>query len=207
MPVARTRLRFGGRMPALPLAVMLAALMLVGLAAVPAPVGAATQAMVPACSGVNLRASATTGAALRARLATSAKITVAATVPGSSWRTDCAGLKAGSTWHRISHINGATVRSLYGCHVPLCRRRPPEGGPERRPGPRRRRRPPCPPPPAAVPATHRPRGRSERPIRRRADAPGEPRPGRARPPRVPGGPRPRGHRPGCLRSRARPTPS
>jgi hypothetical protein len=93
---------------------MLAALMLVGLAAVPAPVGAATQAMVPACSGVNLRAAATTGATARARLATTARVTVAATVSGSSWRTDCAGPKAGSSWHRISHVNGATVRSLYG---------------------------------------------------------------------------------------------
>jgi len=93
---------------------MLAALLLVGLAAVPAPVGAATQAMVPACSGVNLRSAATTGATARARLATTAKVTVAATIRGSSWRTDCAGLKAGSTWHRISHVNGATVRSIYG---------------------------------------------------------------------------------------------
>ena len=113
VPVARTR-SAGGRTPALPLAVMLAALMLVGLAAVPAPVGAATQAMIPACSGVNLRAAATTSATARARLATTAKVTVAATVPGSSWRTDCAGPKAGSRWHRISHVNGASVRSLYG---------------------------------------------------------------------------------------------
>ena len=93
---------------------MLAALMLVGLAAVPAPVGAAAQAMVPACSGVNLRAAATTGATARARLATTAHVTVAATVSGARWRTDCAGLKAGSTWHRISHVNGATVRSKFG---------------------------------------------------------------------------------------------
>jgi stage II sporulation protein D len=113
VPAARSRTA-RGRTPTVPLAAMLAAVLLVGLAAVPAPVGAATQAMVPACSGVNLRAAASTGATARARLATTAKVTVAATVPGSSWRTDCAGLKAGSTWRRISHVNGATVRSLYG---------------------------------------------------------------------------------------------
>jgi len=113
VPAARSRTPLG-RTPAVPLAALLAAFLLVGLAAVPAPVGAATQAMVPACSGVNLRSAASTGATPRARLATTAKVTVAATVRGSSWRTDCAGLKAGSTWHRISHVNGATVRSLYG---------------------------------------------------------------------------------------------
>jgi hypothetical protein len=47
------------RAPVAPLAVVLAAFLLAGLAAVPAPVGAATQAMVPACSAVNLRAGAT----------------------------------------------------------------------------------------------------------------------------------------------------
>lgn len=113
MPVARSR-SAPGRAPVGPLAFVLAALLLVGLAAVPAPVGAATQAMVPACSGANLRTGASTSAAIKTRLATTAKVTVAATVAGASWRTDCAGLKAGSTWHRISHINGATVRSKYG---------------------------------------------------------------------------------------------
>ena len=113
MPGARSR-PVRGQTPAVPLAFVLAALLFVGLAAAPAPVNAASQAMVPACSGVNVRASASTSAAVRTRLATSAKVTVAATVPGSSWRTDCAGPKAGSTWHRISHVNGATVRSLYG---------------------------------------------------------------------------------------------
>ena len=113
MPDSRSRLA-KRRVPALPLAVMLAALMLVGLAAVPPPVGAASQAMVPACSGVNLRGSATTSSAVRTRLATTAKLTVAATVSGASWRTECAGPKAGSTWHRISHVNGATVRSKFG---------------------------------------------------------------------------------------------
>ena len=70
--------------------------------------------MVPACSGVNLRGSATTSSAVRTRLATTAKLTVAATVSGPSWRTECAGPKSGSTWHRISHVNGATVRSHFG---------------------------------------------------------------------------------------------
>ena len=99
---------------AAPFAAALAALLLVGLAAAPPPVGAASRAMVPACGGANLRTGASTSRAIQTRLAITAKVTVAATVTGSRWRTDCAGLKAGSTWYRISHVNGATVRSRYG---------------------------------------------------------------------------------------------
>lgn len=113
MPTTHSRAARRGALAA-PLAAVLAALLLVATAAAPAPVGAAAQAMAPACAGVNLRTGASTSAAIKTRLATSATVTVAATVTGSSWRTDCAGLKAGSTWYRISHVNGATVRSLYG---------------------------------------------------------------------------------------------
>ncbi len=140
VPARRSRTA-RGRTPALPFAIVLAALLLAGLAAVPAPVDAASQAMVPACAGVNLRTGASTGAAIKARLATTAKVVVVATVSGASWRTDCAGPKAGSTWHRISHVNGATVRSRYGvtylyAAVGLLRQAPAA--------------PPAPAPPAAV---------------------------------------------------------
>jgi hypothetical protein len=71
-------------------------------------------AMVPACSGVNVRTGTSTTAAVKARLATGAKLTVVATVSGSHWTTNCAGAKSGATWYRISAINGKSVASLYG---------------------------------------------------------------------------------------------
>lgn len=95
-------------------AVALVALLLGAVAAVPAPVAAASRTMVPACSGVNVRTAARTTAAIKTRLATTAKVTAVATVTGSSWKTVCAGTKSGATWYRISHVNGKTVRSLYG---------------------------------------------------------------------------------------------
>jgi hypothetical protein len=39
---------------------------------------------------------------------------VVATVSGSHWSTTCPGAKSGSTWYRISAINGRSVSSLYG---------------------------------------------------------------------------------------------
>ncbi len=77
----------------------------------PAPTATA---MVPACSGVNLRAGTSTSTALKATLATTATVTVNATVSGSSWSTSCSGSKSGSTWYRVTHVNGKTVASLYG---------------------------------------------------------------------------------------------
>lgn len=74
----------------------------------------APSAMVPACSGVNIRTGASTTAAIRTRLLTSAKVTVVATVSGSHWSTTCPGAKSGSSWYRISAINGRSVSSLYG---------------------------------------------------------------------------------------------
>ena len=70
--------------------------------------------MVPACPGVNVRTGASTTAAITSRLVTSAKLTVVATVSGSHWSASCPGAKAGSTWYRISAINGRSVSSLYG---------------------------------------------------------------------------------------------
>jgi SpoIID/LytB domain protein len=77
-------------------------------------VAPAAQAMVPACSGANLRTGPTTSAAVKATLGTSASLTVVATVAGSSWSTDCAGPKSGSTWYQVSHVNGQPVDALYG---------------------------------------------------------------------------------------------
>jgi SpoIID/LytB domain protein len=35
-------------------------------------------------------------------------------VKGSSWSTTCSGARSGSTWYRVTHVNGKTVASLYG---------------------------------------------------------------------------------------------
>jgi hypothetical protein len=88
-----------------------------GPAIPPAPVTSpspAAIAMVPACPGVNVRTGTSTTSLIKARLATSTKVTVVATVNGSHWSATCAGAKSGSTWYRISAINGRSVSSLYG---------------------------------------------------------------------------------------------
>jgi stage II sporulation protein D len=76
---------------------------------------AATAApMTSLCGGVNLRTSPTVTATPKARLAVRAKVTVSASVHGGTWHTTCPRTTSGSTWVRISAINGRTVRSLYG---------------------------------------------------------------------------------------------
>jgi len=46
---------------------------------------------------------------------TNTTVTVVATVTGSSWQTPCAGASvSGSTWYRISTVNGKSVSALYG---------------------------------------------------------------------------------------------
>ena len=89
-------------------------MMLAAFSAAPAAVQAASQAMVPACSGVNLRSSPSTSAAVKARLTTSAKVTTVAIVAGSTWQTVCAGTKSGTSWYQVGYLNGTSVRSLYG---------------------------------------------------------------------------------------------
>ena len=68
----------------------------------------------PGCSGVNVRTGPSTSAPVRTHLATSARVTVVATVSGSHWSTTCPGAKSGSSWYRISAINGKSVSSGYG---------------------------------------------------------------------------------------------
>lgn len=70
--------------------------------------------MVPACSGINIRTGPSTGAAVKAVLGANARLTVATKVSGGSWRTSCSGSKAGSTWFRISAIDGTSVKAAYG---------------------------------------------------------------------------------------------
>ena len=79
----------------------------------PSPSPAST-AMVPACSAVNIRTGTSTGTTIRARLTIGSTVTVVAKMSGSSWSATCPTAKSGSTWYRISAVNGRSVSSLYG---------------------------------------------------------------------------------------------
>ena len=96
------------------LALWLVALVAALAVAAPAATLAASQTMVPACAGVNVRSSASTSAAIKVRLSTGSTVTVVAKVSGGSWSATCPTSKTGSTWYRISAVNGRSVSSLYG---------------------------------------------------------------------------------------------
>jgi SpoIID/LytB domain protein len=74
-----------------------------------------TTTLAAACNGVNLRTSASTSGAVKTSVMTNTTVTVVATVTGSSWQTPCGGASvSGSTWYRISTVNGKSVSALYG---------------------------------------------------------------------------------------------
>ena len=74
-----------------------------------------TTTLAAACDGVNLRTSASTSSAIKTSVPTNTTIAVVATVTGGSWQTPCAGATvSGSTWYRISTVNGKSVSALYG---------------------------------------------------------------------------------------------
>jgi GH25 family lysozyme M1 (1,4-beta-N-acetylmuramidase) len=80
----------------------------------PAPALAATT-LATRCDGVNLRVKPATTARTLRRLPAGAKVVASAKVSGSRWSVRCAGKSAsGSSWWRITSINGKSVKSLYG---------------------------------------------------------------------------------------------
>ena len=67
-----------------------------------------------AACGTYLRTSASTSSAKKTLIKTDTKVTVSATVTGSSWKTTCAGnAVAGPYWYRITSINGQSVQALF----------------------------------------------------------------------------------------------
>jgi SpoIID/LytB domain protein len=70
--------------------------------------------MIPACASVNIRTSPSTGAAIKVRLTPSDRVTVSGSLASSAWSTVCAGAKSGSTWYRVTHVNGQAVATRYG---------------------------------------------------------------------------------------------
>ena len=94
---------------------LFAAAMLVLMAV--APIAASSETMAPACSGANLRTSPSTSASIKTSLALANTLTVSGSVSGSSWGTSCPTWKSGSSWYRVTHVNGQSVASRYGVTV------------------------------------------------------------------------------------------
>jgi stage II sporulation protein D len=74
----------------------------------------AATTVTPKCDAVNLRTGPGTSYAKKTQVNEGAKLTVVSTVSGGSWSATCGSALSGSSWHRISAINGRTVSSLYG---------------------------------------------------------------------------------------------
>ena len=113
MPPVRVR-ALAGRLSTAWVAVSLAGVLLLLPTLAPPAARAASTTMAPACAGVNLRTGTATSRPVMARLTTKDRVTVVAKVAGTAWSTLCSGPKSGSKWYRISHVNGKTVRALYG---------------------------------------------------------------------------------------------
>jgi SpoIID/LytB domain protein len=75
----------------------------------------AATTVTPKCDAVNLRTGPSTTYTKKSSVNEGAQLTVVATVTGGSYATSCLGVSLnGSSWHRISAINGKSVSSLYG---------------------------------------------------------------------------------------------
>ena len=74
----------------------------------------AATTVTPKCDDVNLRTGPGTGYAKKTQVDEGAKLIVVSTVTGGSWSATCGSALSGSSWHKISAINGKTVSSLYG---------------------------------------------------------------------------------------------
>jgi SpoIID/LytB domain protein len=103
--------RARGRVLVVLLAVAISGLLLQLTAAT--TLGATT--VTPKCDAVNLRTGPSTGYLRKGSVNEGAKLTVVATVTGGSYATSCAGVSlTGTTWHKVSSIDGRSVSSLYG---------------------------------------------------------------------------------------------
>jgi stage II sporulation protein D len=106
-PYARSRhARLGWVLTALTSAVLLLAFSSAG--------ALAATTVTPKCDSVNLRTGASTTYTRKTSVNVGAKLTVVATVTGGSYSATCGGAVSGTSWYRISAINGRSVSSLYG---------------------------------------------------------------------------------------------
>jgi len=97
-------------------AIGLALLMVLSAVTVIAPAPAlAASTLAARCDGVSLRARPSAISHRYRILAAGAKVVAVAKVSGSRWSVRCAGVSSsGSSWWRITSINGRSVKSLYG---------------------------------------------------------------------------------------------
>jgi hypothetical protein len=103
-------------LPARIIIAILSAVLLVAMLSVSAPkdVLGATVSKTTLCPA-NVRTSASLTASIKALIAKGTRVSVAATVSGGHWRTSCPGTSvSGTSWYRISAINGTSVKTLYG---------------------------------------------------------------------------------------------
>ena len=98
--------------PAPLLAASMAAVLLLGLTA---SIVAGASTIAPKCDGVRLRTGPSVTNVILAEVRTTARLTVVSKVSGGKYRSACgATTVSGSTWYRISAVNGKSTSSLYG---------------------------------------------------------------------------------------------
>ncbi len=108
-------MRSGSHRPRLPLAVILSALVAAHLlSGLSTAVAAGATTMTPKCDYTNVRTGPGTSYAIKTALRLGTLVTVVATVSGGSYGTTCGTWVSGSSWYRISAINGRSTSSLYG---------------------------------------------------------------------------------------------
>ncbi len=96
------------------------ALVLALSAAMVVPQGAAEAAIATdhvANCAVRLRATPSTTATIITTLATGDGVTTTGTVTGGAWSATCVTSVAGSSWYKVSAVNGQSVSTLYGVAV------------------------------------------------------------------------------------------
>ena len=99
----------------LPRAAVLFTPLLLALLIVPLTSGVAdaSSSFVSNC-GINLRSRPSTGATIRKVISTDTTVSVAEKVSGGSWSADCRTSVHGSSWYKITAVNGRSVSSLLG---------------------------------------------------------------------------------------------
>ncbi|MEI7743844.1 MAG: CoA-binding protein, partial [Chloroflexota bacterium] len=114
---APARVRRYGLVPLLALA-MIAILVLSGAStAFPSP-ALGTTPLATRCDGVSLRGKPSTASKLLRALPAGATVVAVARVSGASWAATCAGMTArGTSWWKITAVNGRTAASLFGVPV------------------------------------------------------------------------------------------
>jgi stage II sporulation protein D len=71
--------------------------------------------VTPRCDDVNLRTGPATTYTRKTQVDEGARLTVVATVTGGSYASTCAGTSlSGTSWFKVSAINGKSIKSLYG---------------------------------------------------------------------------------------------